>query len=456
VAAALWSLWPADETAACKGDRTMRASSLWKSLVPVTAVTLWGVSGLTAAPSFMGLGDLPGGTFASSATAISADGTTVVGSSQSANGTEAFRWTAAGGMIGLGSLPGSNPYSEAYAVSAAGSVVVGRSTAPLGTNAFRWENGVMTGLGDLPGGDNISAAYGVSGDGSVVVGRGQTEYTDEAFRWENGVMTPLSDIGGPTDSVAYAISTDGSTIVGHSRGDAFRWEAGVTTMLPDVPGGLEGGAAYAVSADGSVVAGGSRTEFGQHPARWTSAGVVALGVPSGANKSWAVDMSADGSLIAIWGDVIGGSGAYLWDPAHGIRLLSDVLTNDYGLDLTGWTLRDVDGISADGLTLVGAGTNPSGHTEAWIAHIPEPATASLFVLAALLFRRRRTAWRARGGRTATSNSWGDGRKAVPGGGKVSLNLTARDEARVAKPGAILLTDLRHYRPWTRRPVPAAL
>jgi probable HAF family extracellular repeat protein len=78
--------------------------------------------------SFQSLGYLPGGTFlSSSAYAVSADGTTVVGTSQSSNGLEAFRWTARSGMIGLGDLPGGGFRSVAYGVSADGSVIVGQA-----------------------------------------------------------------------------------------------------------------------------------------------------------------------------------------------------------------------------------------------------------------------------------------------------------------------------------------
>ena len=53
----------------------------------------------TAAPMFMGLGDLAGGAFRSTASAVSADGSTVVGSSIGDStyngGHEAIRWTRA-------------------------------------------------------------------------------------------------------------------------------------------------------------------------------------------------------------------------------------------------------------------------------------------------------------------------------------------------------------------------
>jgi hypothetical protein len=100
-------------------------------------------------------------------------------------------------------------------------------------------------------------------------------------------------------------------------------------------------------------------------------------------------MSADGQTIVGLFDT---DPAALWDPTHGTRDLKDVLANEYGLDLTGWALSDAVGISADGLTLVGNGINPSGEAEAWIATIPEPNTALLLmtgVLGLATSRRRR-------------------------------------------------------------------
>jgi hypothetical protein len=60
-----------------------------------------------------------------------------------------------------------------------------------------------------------------------------------------------------------------------------------------------------------------------------------------------------------------------------------------GLDLTGWKLTDVAGISADGGTLTGTGINPAGRPEAWVAVVPEPAGLALLTGAASLVLRRR-------------------------------------------------------------------
>ena len=62
--------------------------------------------------------------------------------------------------------------------------------------------------------------------------------------------------------------------------------------------------------------------------------------------------------------------AFIWDQSHGMRRLSDVLTQDYGLDLSGWQLDSAWGISDDGKTIVGQGTGAQG-VEAWVAHLDQ-------------------------------------------------------------------------------------
>jgi probable HAF family extracellular repeat protein len=98
------------------------------------------------------LGDLPGGSFFSGASGVSADGSVVVVGSSSASGSQAFRWTSAGGMVGLGDLPGGSFDSAAYDVSGDGSVIVGAGVSVSYLEAFRWTaGGGMVSLGRLPG-----------------------------------------------------------------------------------------------------------------------------------------------------------------------------------------------------------------------------------------------------------------------------------------------------------------
>ena len=128
------------------------------------------------------LGDLPGGKFESIPKAISADSSTVVGVSESANGDEAFRWRRKRGMKGLGDLPGGKFYSRANDVSANGSTVVGSSESANGREAFIWNRKKgMRSLQEILTKDfaidltgwKLQEATAVSDDGLTIVGNGK-------------------------------------------------------------------------------------------------------------------------------------------------------------------------------------------------------------------------------------------------------------------------------------------
>jgi len=61
-----------------------------------------------ASATFRGLGDLPGGDYASGANGVSNDGGVVVGWSMASGGQRAFRWTPTGGMATLESVDRSS------------------------------------------------------------------------------------------------------------------------------------------------------------------------------------------------------------------------------------------------------------------------------------------------------------------------------------------------------------
>jgi probable HAF family extracellular repeat protein len=230
--------------------------------------------------------------------------------------------------------------SWAVDVSADGSAVVGLSSAESSREASVWTEGAgMIGLGTLPG-DTYSHAHGISADGSVVVGASADDVSgvSEAIRWtDGGGMQGLGALPGASiGSDAYDTSADGSIIVGVAESvagvEAFRWTAGTGMVgLGDLPGGDVHSLAEAVSADGSVVVGYSRT-------------------------------SLDGG---------GEEEAFVWDETNGMRRVQDALT-DAGLDMTGWRLIFARGVSDDGNTIVGWGTNPDGQDEGWIARLVSP------------------------------------------------------------------------------------
>jgi probable HAF family extracellular repeat protein len=197
----------------------------------------------------VGLGDFPGGPFLSSAEDVSADGSVVVGIGQREEGVRnwvAYRWTEVTGMVALGSLPGGDFECQSFAtaVSADGSVVVGFASSDnspyrFDGEAFRWtESTGMVALGDLPGGEFQSAAYGVSADGSVIVGQGFSDAGGhEAFIWNavdgmQSLQDVLSDAGidmtGWQLYSALDVSADGTAIVGRGHdpdGNLVPWRA---------------------------------------------------------------------------------------------------------------------------------------------------------------------------------------------------------------------------------------
>ena len=353
---------------------------------------------ITGSDPLEDLGELPTGAIESEARAASGDGAVVVGDSKvedpndaTKSVKEAFIWEA-GVMTGLGFLEPTAPKveSSAIAVSEDGLVVAGKSkvTDPNDITksvkeAFIWEAGVMTGLGFLADDGNHyeSEAFGISGDGYVVVGKAKnTDPNDgaksvkEAFIWEADVMTGLGFLQDDTSKVeseAKAASYDGSTVVGNSKVDdpndpsksvkqAFIWQGGVMTglgFLADAAGPFES-KATGVSADGTVVVGDSKT--------------------------------ADGKEAFIW--------IAEWDEMRSVR---EILEDDLGVDLTGWTLDKAPVMSSDGETIIVLAKNPDGDVEAFISYVPEPAGGIYAGIAMLAWLNRRRSTRLNRARAQT-------------------------------------------------------
>ena len=350
---------------------------------------------------FQGLGDLPGWSFESAAWGVSSDGTVVVGSGYSALGEQAFRWTSSSGMVPIGGLPGFS-WSTADSASANGAVVVGYCRVAAGVRAFRWtENTGAVSLGEFPFEVAETAAWAVSADGLVVggdVGRPGLGY--ELMRWTEATgIVSLGNIPGGRSGFGsvHDMTPDGNVMVGvgYSAGfEAVRWTKATGVVgLGDFPGGEFQSQAQGVSEDGSVVVGSGYSASGVVPFRWTEAGgMEELGhLPGTGFSGTARDVSADGAVIVGQGHTEElGSQAFVWDKTNGMRSLQAVLADDYHLDMTGWVLLSAEGISADGLTIVGTGVDPNGDREAWVAVLPEPATLSLLALGGLALLRRRS------------------------------------------------------------------
>ena len=333
-----------------------------------------------------------------SVTDISGDGDVAVGYKDG----KAYRWTKADGMVALGSLVDGGP-STAWGISGDGGYVVGQAIGTSGWEAFLWstETG-MVGLGDLPGGIANSVAYSVADNGLAVVGYGHSVAGTEAFLWRPSYgMVGLGDLpGGDFRSKARAVSQDGTVVTGYSSSaygltghEAFRWTAELGMVgigrLPEA----DFSEAYAVSSDSSTVVGNSGSEQGGgvQAFRFTSAtGMSGLGdLAGGKFESFTYSVSGDGSVIVGTATTATGQAPFIWDEAKGMRNLAQVFVEDYGIDLGVSTLKRATGISADGFTIIGQGSNPQEGTSYWVAVIPEPAALSLLAIGGLMLLRRR-------------------------------------------------------------------
>jgi probable HAF family extracellular repeat protein len=338
----------------------MRASTVWS--VACCAAILFGAgSGLITASEFIALGQ-------PSASAVSADGSVVVGTSDGS----AWRWTAETGFQQLTDEDGDVIF-HARGVSSDGSVIVGWVGDWESREAAKWsdESGIVR-LG-LPGGA-LSSASGVSDDGSVIAGYSySTDPVVQAFRWTaaNGIEL-LGVPEGFTRSMAGGVSADGSIITVRTdilQGDDNDWGAWLWTDESELEY-LGQGLITDMTPDGSVVVGyfAPSSPLDGHNFRWTRETGMAI-LPFDTDTFYA-ECSPDGSVI--YGPKMhyqDNLGAFMWDEENGIRDFRDVLISNYGLasELEGWQLDRVNDTSRDGRTLVGRGSNPAGDREAWIA-----------------------------------------------------------------------------------------
>jgi len=326
--------------------------------------------------SFTAVATLPG-YLSSEATAVSADGRVVVGSSRtSTNLSQAFRWTSEDGPRPLGFLPNGS-FSTATAVSANGDVIVGNADggASPGRHVFRWtsQDG-MTQVGELPNA-TLCAGSAVSGDGAVVAGTCLAP-NNEAFRWTD--VTGAIGLGrlGPgsnATSTATAISEDGTHVGGAGHPvltGAVIWDSSNRPLIIGALPGDSSGVITGLSRDGSVGVGVSVDAAGRPRGfRWTPSGaIVPLATEESFSSTTTTGISADGRRIVGWGSrASGGSdAAVLWDESGKLRPVSDLLSPEARAASAGWSLTRARAISADGRVVVGQGIDADGAERGWI------------------------------------------------------------------------------------------
>lgn len=308
----------------------------------------------------------------SSARAVSADGTTAVGSFVKEGNTSAFLWKKPVGCVDIGGLGGD--HSVANDVSTTGNIIVGEARNADGElRAFRATfdqalNQDLVDLGTLGGLE--SQALFVSGDGQVVVGRSRVAGGAwHVFQWTGADgMIDLGSLGGDILFVEDA-TEDGSIVVGSAENEEgvfvpfMATEADGTRRVVNV-GDVPGSAAV-VSGDGAFIFGQAQLEGTAETqafrTRLPSFSLLPLGglVPNGA--SFVSSASDDGKVIGGAAENKNGKlQAYLrvqgvekGKPTSLDRILNKVFENDV---LPTLRFVDVPCLSTDGKTLVGQAT----------------------------------------------------------------------------------------------------
>jgi uncharacterized membrane protein len=329
-------------------------------------------------------------------TAMSADGTVVVG--VWGNEGPAWRWTAGTGVVDIGSI------SQTVGVSRDGRTIVGTAKAPDGlAYAAIWQSGKQWVTLPPPSNwrelDNkVTVGYAASRDGSVITGLAYVKPERvEGFRYHVSTGTvPLGTLTGGR-SRASTVSADGRVVAGWDdltgrgtgRGPWYGtvWWDGMQRLL-HVYNGI--GQVEGVNDVGSILVGRGHPLAFTHAYRFTSwdGHVEDLGAlkrdhgggspgvgggPGGEfeDMSIALAVSDDGSVV------VGNSGyqpptdAFIWTPETKMVKLSDYLTSK---DVTGherWTLVTAIAVSPDGKIIAGSGVNNlANRVEGYVVRVP--------------------------------------------------------------------------------------
>jgi probable HAF family extracellular repeat protein len=225
----------------------------------------------------------------SEAAGTNADGSIIIGWGFGFNGSsrEEFAFWEGGSTFIYGNFIDSVNASKGVGISADGSIMVGTVASdfsvPTLMRGFIYERGVgsiqisaHTAITDFSNnGLNFTQVAGVSGNGQVVIGFASSGFTstpsgnEQAFKYSRSgaAFEALGTLSGGNWSIARAVNSDGSVIVGQAgnaagREEAFVHQNGIMTGLGFLQGGISSNAT-GVSSDGSVIVGHADAGFGR-------------------------------------------------------------------------------------------------------------------------------------------------------------------------------------------------
>jgi hypothetical protein len=389
----------------------MKTSPFLRDLirVPTCVALLFAPSFAGAQIKFHGIGDLPGGAVFSQVRAATKAGGKIIavgnssrnpGSSDQAGDT-AVRWTLAGGLVALPNLVVNDTsvrFVTASAITPDGKTIASRAHAmatgnTVGAVLVTNEGTTNTYLGTLLGTVSYSAANAISDNSSVVYGFSRYSSANgdfQAFRWTTATGMVAIPFLHPGDNGNFpgpgCCSADGNVMVGSSNNldsglnvdfsagnQAFRYVHGTgVTALSFLPGGTWN---YAVAltprGDIALGVGDSAAAPNGEVMLWNARNnkTTPLGTPD-------VSLIPDnfGGLTADAGVVVENfsDASYVYTSfvrnRHGWFAFQPAL-QAAGVDLTGWVLSEIYGVSRDGTLVFGQGIH-NGNNEGWVAEVP--------------------------------------------------------------------------------------
>lgn len=318
-------------------------------------------------PFFAGLTAPMAGTEVT-ATAISADGTTVVGA-LSGTSRQPFLWRRSTGTQAL-PLAATLDSTGFVGTSSDGSRLVVMGGATTGVfHAYSWT--ATGGYTFLP--TSLENTM-ISDNGRMVMGESGYNSPQSGQVWrfyDNGGRQLIPRLSGTYRNEAIAVAGDGLSYVANAyytttqNQRAVRYVNGTYRLLPVRQPWSN---VHALSGDGLVAFGFDTVGV----VKWTFTDTTILFNPL-AIPTTTIVRDADATGAAFVGTNEGQ--AVLWTEAGGLRLVADV-AREYGFDTAGWTFTTAQGISADGMTITGLGINPLGQGASWVIHIPSPGVAT--------------------------------------------------------------------------------
>ena len=308
-----------------------------------------------------------------------ADGGSAVGYASVGTEQHGAGWTEAGGLVDLG-VPAGFTQANLSDANAAGHAVGNAFTPnppPWGTQIALWRRpdgsfvDVSTAIGPPTAGQisGINGALIATGEAGGIGGA-----TSNPIRWDLGAGT-WSLLAGFDGVSASTSGINEAGLIAGTRDDAperaFRHDpsTGATTFAGTLGGSYSEG--NAINEAGMVVGDSAVASGASHPFLWDPAtgDMTDLGLPPGATGAVALDVNDALQVVGFYDDASGG-GAFLWDPIHGMQVLSapDTLAGPYPAAI------DASGRIVGSATTTG--TTESVHCVVWEPPAPPPPSTT--------------------------------------------------------------------------------